>query len=206
LRELRGLCDEAGVLLIADEIWTGIGRCGSWLASVADGAVPDLVCVGKALGGGLPISACIGTPAVMEAWGRHGGSVLHTATHFGAPLSCAVARAVIGALREEGWVDRSGDAGEALIQTLTNAIAASPARGHVAEVRGRGLMVGVALRGGSAQALRVVRSLLRRHVIALTGGVGGDVVTFTPALNVDRSTFKQVAEALVAALEEKACP
>src|SRR5207237_1654166 len=69
LPELRRACDEAGALLVADEIWTGLGRSGSWLASLESGVVPDLICLGKGLGAGLPISACVGKERVMNAWG-----------------------------------------------------------------------------------------------------------------------------------------
>jgi 4-aminobutyrate aminotransferase-like enzyme len=101
LGELRTACDEVGALLIADEIWTGLGRSGSWLASLAarEPVLPDLVCVGKGLGGGLPVSACIGTSEVMRAWEAHGGSAIHTATHFASPLGCAAALATLKEMR-----------------------------------------------------------------------------------------------------------
>ena len=69
LPALRAACDASGALLVCDEIWTGLGRSGSWLASVADGVVPDVVCLGKGLGSGFPISACVGSEHAMAAWG-----------------------------------------------------------------------------------------------------------------------------------------
>ncbi|HEX4445276.1 MAG TPA: aminotransferase class III-fold pyridoxal phosphate-dependent enzyme, partial [Polyangiaceae bacterium] len=98
LPAMREACTRAGALLVCDEIWTGLGRSGAMVASVAAGVVPDLVCLGKGLGAGYPISACIGTDAVMASWGAHGGTTLHTATHFGSPIACAAALATLDAL------------------------------------------------------------------------------------------------------------
>ncbi|MBV9949718.1 MAG: aspartate aminotransferase family protein, partial [Myxococcales bacterium] len=93
LPELRSACDQAGALLVCDEVWTALGRTGDWLASVAAGVVPDVVCLGKGLGSGLPISACIASAEAMAPWGARGGATLHTATHFGSPIACAAALA-----------------------------------------------------------------------------------------------------------------
>ncbi|MGH7436167.1 MAG: aminotransferase class III-fold pyridoxal phosphate-dependent enzyme, partial [Polyangiaceae bacterium] len=104
---LRAACDRAEALLVCDEIWTGLGRSGAWLASLAGGVTPDIVCLGKGLGGGLPVSACVGAARVMSAWGAHGGSTIHTGTHFGAPLACAAALATLDVLEERGLPERA---------------------------------------------------------------------------------------------------
>jgi 4-aminobutyrate aminotransferase/(S)-3-amino-2-methylpropionate transaminase len=196
LPALREECDRFGALLVCDEIWTGLGRGGALLASVDAGVVPDVVCLGKGLGGGLPISACIGSARAMEEWGGHGGTTIHTATHFGAPLACASALATLDALAEEELPVRARDVGARWMETLR---ARTAGRG-VADVRGRGLMVGVALAGGAGEALAVSRRLLARGWIVLTGGASGDVLTLTPPLNIDEALLDAFAVALAEAL------
>jgi len=196
LPALRRACDAAGALLVCDEIWSGLGRSGAWLASLEAGVVPDVVCLGKGLGGGLPVSACVGSERAMRGWAEHGGTTIHTATHFGAPFACAAAIATLRELEDRELVDRSREAGERWLDRLRERMAG---RG-VADVRGRGLMVGVALEGGAARALSVTRSLLGRGWIVLTGGVAGDVLTLTPPLDVDEALLGAFAEALRDAL------
>ena len=198
LRALRELCDARGALLIADEIWTGMGRSGSWLASLDEGVVPDVLCIGKGLGGGHPISACIGSARAMEAWGRNGGSAIHTATHFAAPPACAAALATIEALERGGLVTRAREIGE----RFQGELRARTAGCGVREVRGRGLMVGVELASGASRALAVARALLARGYLVLTGGVRGDVLTLTPALDIDEALLTGFAEALGSSLRE----
>jgi 4-aminobutyrate aminotransferase/(S)-3-amino-2-methylpropionate transaminase len=143
------------------------------------GLVPDLICLGKGLGGGIPVSACVGRARVMDAWGAHGGGAIHTGTHFGSPPSCAAALATLTAIRG-GLMGRAAEIGTAWLDELARAgAAASPAW----TVRGRGLMVGVQL-GDAAEALAVARALLLRGYIVLTGGVRGDVLTLSPPLTI----------------------
>jgi 4-aminobutyrate aminotransferase/(S)-3-amino-2-methylpropionate transaminase len=196
LRALRVACDRAGALLICDEIWTGLGRSGAWLASVDGGVVPDVLCLGKGLGAGLPISACVGSEASMAAWGAHGGSTIHTATHFGAPLACAAALATLDVLEEQRLPDRAHRVGAGWMDVLRE----RTSRLGVTEVRGRGLMVGIALDGGASRALGVTRRLLERGWIVLTGGTGGDVLTLTPPLDIDETLLIAFADALAETL------
>ncbi len=169
LSSLRRLCDEHGALLVADEIWTGLGRSGAWLASVDGGVLPDVVCLGKGLGGGMPVSACLGSARAMGSWGAHGGSTIHTATHFGAPLGCAVALATLEAIDQGHLCERARTAGARWMTRLREATRA----GNVREIRGRGLMVGVRVGGGAGRALALTRRLLERGYIVLTGGIQG---------------------------------
>ena len=192
---LREACDEAHALLVCDEIWTGLGRSGAWLASVDGGVLPDILCLGKGLGGGLPISACIGTEGAMSAWGAHGGGTIHTATHFGAPIACAAAVATLDALEAGGLPERARKLGDRWKERLR----ALPASG-VREVRGRGLMVGVAIAGGGGRAAAVCRRLLESGWIVLTGGVEGDVLTLTPPLDIDEVLLDAFVDALSDAL------
>ena len=195
LPSLHDACRRAGALLVCDEIWTGLGRSGAWLASVEGGTVPDLICLGKGLGAGLPISACIGSAAAMAGWGAHGGTTLHTATHFGAPVGCAAALATLDAIEAGALASRAREVGERWMTRLRAGVAGA----GVVDVRGRGLMVGVALEGGAARALAVSRRLLRAGWIVLTGGAAGDVLTLTPALDVEEALLDAFTEALAVA-------
>jgi 4-aminobutyrate aminotransferase/(S)-3-amino-2-methylpropionate transaminase len=198
LPSLRTACDQAGALLVCDEIWTGLGRSGAWLASVDAGVVPDVVCLGKGLGGGVAISACLGSAPAMQAWAAHGGATVHTATHFGAPLACAAALATLEALEVAHLPERARRAGERWMATLRGRTAG---RG-VAEVRGRGLMIGVALEGGAKRATAVTRRLLERGWIVLTGGMRGDVLTLTPPLDIADHLLDAFSDTLRLALEK----
>src|SRR5207244_13200381 len=109
----RSLTSESDALLVFDEIWSGMGRTGAMLAADHVGVVPDVLCLGKGLGGGVPISACIGKAAMMEHWGKHGGTLVHTATHFGSPPACAAALATIEALRSGDLLGQVTQKGEA---------------------------------------------------------------------------------------------
>ncbi len=196
LPALRSACDRAGALLVCDEIWTGLGRSGAWLASVEAGVVPDLICLGKGLGAGLPISACVGSERSMAPWGAHGGTTIHTATHFGAPLGCAAALATLEALERRGLPGRAADVGARWMSRLRERTAG---RG-VVDVRGRGLMIGVELEGGGARALATSRRLLDRGWIVLTGGVHGEALTLTPPLDIDEALLDAFAGELAGAL------
>jgi acetylornithine/succinyldiaminopimelate/putrescine aminotransferase len=187
LPELRALADEAGALLVVDEIWTGMGRTGSILAS--EPVRPDVLCLGKALGGGVPISACVGTARAMEAWGGHGGSRIHTGTHFGSPPACAAALATIQAVRSLDLPAMARTKGDAWRRELEATC------GDAAKVRGAGMMVGVEL-ADAAKALAAVRALLARGFIVLTGGTAGNTLTLSPSLTIDPSLLSAFAEAL----------
>jgi 4-aminobutyrate aminotransferase/(S)-3-amino-2-methylpropionate transaminase len=188
LPALRVLCDEAGALLVADEVWTGAGRSGALSASVAAGVVPDVLCLGKGLGGGVPVSACVGRAHVMAAWGAHGGSIVHTGTHFGSPAACAAVVATLEELRLRNLPARAVAVGDAFRAELAAQL--GPAR-----VRGRGLMVGVVL-DDAAHALAVARRMLARGYVVLTGGPQGDVLTLSPPLTIAPELLSAAAETL----------
>ncbi len=181
---LRRICDERGLLLILDEVYTGFGRTGRWFACEHWGVVPDLLVVGKALTGGLPFAACIGTDAVMQAWPRSTGEAIHTSTFLGNPVACAAALASISVLRDERLVERSADLGARLVARLREATADHP---NVGEVRGIGSMIGVEMvRGRESRTPapelvgRLVVESLRRGVLVLGGGFYGNVLSLSP--------------------------
>ncbi|HEX8242316.1 MAG TPA: aspartate aminotransferase family protein [Longimicrobium sp.] len=181
---LRRICDERGLLLIFDEIYTGFGRTGRWFACEHWGVTPDVLCVGKGMTGGMPFAACIGTDAVMEAWPKSTGEAIHTSTFLGHPLGCAAALASISVLRDERLVERSAELGGRIQQRLREMTADHP---HVGEVRGLGMMIGIELVRGRASrepapelAGRVVTETLRRGVLTLGGGIHGNVISLSP--------------------------
>jgi ornithine--oxo-acid transaminase len=157
LREVRRICDENTVLLIADEIQSGLARTGPLFALDHDGVRADVYTLGKALGGGiLPVSAVVGNAEVLGLLrpGEHGS------TFGGNPLACAVGRAVIRLLRTGEFQERSRELGEHLHGRLGELVG----RG-VAEVRGRGLWAGVEIAPGGPSARQVSEALLERGVL-----------------------------------------
>jgi 4-aminobutyrate aminotransferase-like enzyme len=196
LRGLREACDRHGALLCVDEIMTGLGRTGAMLACVAQGVRPDLVCLGKALGGGMPVSACVGERRVMAAWGEPGREALHTGTFFGHPLGCAAALAALAVTEEEQLCTRAARAGERLKAALAQHIAGQEA---VVEIRGAGLLVGIEL-AGAGRALSLGRALLERGYIAVPAASDASVVSLTPPLGISDPLIDAFAAATREAL------
>ncbi|MGH7285681.1 MAG: aspartate aminotransferase family protein [Polyangiaceae bacterium] len=197
LADLRALCDETKWLLVADEIFTGMGRSGAISIARKQGVLPDILCLGKGLGAGWPISAMIGRAHAMAAWGEHHGTTIHTATHFGSPPSCAAALAVLDALADAAILGRVDRVGAKLKQELERATAS---RG--AKVRQRGLMIGIDL-GTGARALAVSRALLERGYIVVTGGTHGETLTLTPPFDIAEELLASFAGALGEVLEDE---
>lgn len=194
--ELGTLACDHGALLIADEVWTGMGRSGALLRTVELAAPADLLCIGKGLGGGLPISACIAPEAIMAAWSRE-TEVIHTSTHSGAPLGCAAALATLDAVQREQLDRRAAHLGAKMLTTWADELSRSAA---VVEVRGVGLMLGIEL-DSAARAQATARALLERGYLVLTGGETGNVLTLTPALNVAEELLAGLGAALAEVLE-----
>lgn len=197
LRELRRICTERGALMIVDEIFTGFGRTGRWFAIEDDRVLPDILCVGKALGSGMPVSAAIGRAEVMDAWPLSTGESLHTSTYLGNPLGCAAALATIEELERRDLPNRAGRLGNAMFSRLQ----ALRSRRCVTGVRGRGLLHAVEL-DGAERAQRVVRCALRNGVIFLQSGVAGNVVTISPPLVIEPPQLDRSIEVLQTAIEE----
>jgi 4-aminobutyrate aminotransferase-like enzyme len=194
--DLRALCDRSGVLLIADEVFTGWGRTGDWFACDHESVVPDILCIGKAMGGGFPISACVARPHVMAAWGESTGEALHTSTFLGSPLGCAAALAAIGEMEARALPERARTVGAYFKDRLIELAASHP--GQLAEVRGRGLMLGLRFHR-SETALRLVYDLLARGIIVLPAGAG-DVLEFVPPLVIETKQIDWAVSQMDAAL------
>ena len=118
---LRKLCDEHGALLILDEIYTGFGRTGKWFACEHSGVIPDLICLGKALTGGFPLSACVGRADIMDAaWPVSTGEAIHTSTFLGHPVGCAMALAQIKEIEKLKLPEHSAELGKFLLDALAS--------------------------------------------------------------------------------------
>ena len=186
LAGLRELCSATGTLLILDEIFTGWGRTGKWFACQFDGVVPDILCVGKAMGGGLPISACVASKPLMAVWGESTGEALHTSTFLGNPLACAAGLAALSVLEDDNLPERAAAIGKLFADGLRGLQAAFP--GRIADVRGRGLMLGLEM-ASPGLALSLVPAALRQGLILLPAG-DGRVLEFVPPLVI---TENQIA-------------
>lgn len=178
LRMLRRICDSEKILLILDEIFTGLNRTGQLFACDHSKVVPDMICVGKALTGGFPLSACIGRATVMDAWPESTGEALHTSTFLGNPLGCAMA---LAALEEHSrpevslHVQERGRKLRAALNTLR-----SPDLRHV---RGVGLLQGVEFET-SRETLEMMRRGLRDGMILLPDSPRADVLALTPPFGI----------------------
>jgi 4-aminobutyrate aminotransferase-like enzyme len=195
---LRQVCDEEGALLILDEIYTGFGRTGAWFACEHSAVVPDLICLGKALTGGFPLSACVGRADWMDAaWPESGGEAIHTSTFLGHPVGCAMALAQMNEMRRLRLPERSRRLGDWLLGEL-KAMASPNLKLHA---RGAGLMAGLELqrRNGSpatAEALGVIKRLLHRGFVLLPEGEHSNVISFTPPLTITQAQLRQAVRAL----------
>jgi len=200
LPRLRRLCDELHALLILDEIYTGFGRTGRWFACEHSGTVPDVICLGKALTGGFPLSACVGRTELMDAaWPPSRGEAIHTSTFLGHPVGCAMALAQIKEIQARNLVPRSAALGKLLLASLAT-LDPRPSALDLAP-RGLGLLTGleVCLPDGApatAAALKLIKAMLRRGFILLPEGEHSNVIGFTPPLTISPSQLRAAVSAL----------
>lgn len=203
LTGLAELCRDNDLVLILDEIFTGFGRTGKRFAMEHAGIEPDIVCLGKGMSGGFPLSAAVGTPRVMDAWGASQGESIHTGTFLGNPMGCAVGLKAIELLERERYEEVSARLGEHLLEHLRRLQRRFPDR--IGDVRGRGLMVGAELvrtahgkEPDGALALALMRRMLEKGVLLLPSGVWGQVLSFTPPFVITRDEIDE----MIALLEE----
>ena len=197
---LRHLCDEHGALLILDEIYTGFGRTGKWFACEHSETVPDLICLGKALTGGFPLSVCVGRADLMDqAWPASSGEAIHTSTFLGHPVGCAMALAQIKEIRSLRLVERSARLGSQLLARLSKLAARNPNAGI--EARGAGLLAGLEFRTvkslpATQRALAMIKALLHRGFIFLPEGEFANVISFTPPLTISKSQLDSAVKTI----------
>jgi 4-aminobutyrate aminotransferase len=195
---LRALCDEHGIVLIADEIQTGFGRTGKMFAMEHLGVLPDLMTIAKSLAGGLPLSAVTGRAEIMDAPapGGLGG------TYAGNPLAIAAAHAVIDVMRDERLPERGQRLGDRLKHVLEGLRAEVP---QIADVRGLGAMVAVEFNQAGSNTpdpdftKKVQAEALKLGLILLTCGVNANVIRFLFPLTVPEPVFDEAMEILRAA-------
>ena len=179
LKQISEICKKNNVLLIADEIQTGLGRTGKLFASQHEDVRPDVVIVGKALSGGFyPISAVLADKPILGLFqpGEHGS------TFGGNPLAAAIARASLRVIREEKLSERSHELGTYFVEQLAEI--PSP---HVKEVRGRGLLIGVELKPEAGGARRFCEALQMKGILAKE--THENVIRFAPPLVIDKQTI-----------------
>jgi putrescine aminotransferase len=189
---LRRICDERGVLLIADEVQTGMGRTGKMFACDHEGVSPDILTMAKALGGGvMPIGATLATTAVCDkVFGTN--PLLHTSTFGGNPLACAAGIAALEVIAEENLADRAAERGERLMAGLRSVQEQTP--GVVKEVRGMGLMVGVEFFLEDAAGL-VMNQMAGHGIIAAYTLNNPCVIRMEPPLIVTEPEIDRAVEA-----------
>jgi putrescine aminotransferase len=203
LPAVRRLCDEYHALLIFDEVQTGMGRTGRMFACEHYGVQPDILCLAKALGGGvMPIGATIATEAVFSS--LFDNPFLHTTTFGGNPLACAAALATIDTLIEERLPERAAEMGEYMLAGLRRAV-----RGHedlVVDVRGKGLLIALEF-ASDAVGFAASKYLFERGVLVAGTLVNALTVRVEPPLTIERAqadrVFAVLAEALAAMKRER---
>ncbi len=187
LRGVRSLCDAHGALFAADEVQSGMGRCGAWLATSDAGVVPDVVALAKALGGGFPIGALVSRADIAFEPGDH------ASTFGGGPLAASVALAVIDVIEREGLLAHALEIGSYLSAAVRDA---APS-GAIVAARGRGCLWGFELAEG-VDAGAVAGAMLTGRVLCSTAGPG--VIRMSPPLNTTPADCDRAANALAAAL------
>ncbi len=193
LPRLKTICERNGTLLIADEVQTGIGRTGEWLACEESGVQPDIVTIAKALGNGFPIAAAVTNRQLANSYRRPGAS-----TFGGNPVSAAAALAVLEYHERESLAQRSRESGEFLMAELRSRLENHP---HVSGIRGRGLMIGVEIQSEDGQpdgdlTGRLLEKLKDAGFLLGRTGINRNVLTLMPPLVIDRSSLVTLIEGL----------
>jgi 4-aminobutyrate aminotransferase len=194
LRGLRALCDEHGIVLIADEVQTGFARTGRMWAFEESGIVPDVVVLAKAIANGLPLSAIVASRDLMERWGKSA----HGSTYGGNPVACAAGIAVLETIAADGLVANAAARGTELRDGLDRIAAEEP---RIGDVRGRGLMVGVEFvtdresrTPDPALAKAAIAKAADLGLLVLTCGVFGNVVRWIPPIDASSAEISEAVE------------
>jgi 4-aminobutyrate aminotransferase-like enzyme len=192
LKLLRQQCDKHNAILIFDEILTGFGRTGNWFACEDESVFPDLICLGKALTNGFPLSVCVGKAEVMDrAWPKSEGEAIHTSTFLGHPVGCAMALAQLRELKEKKLITQASRIGKKLEQLCKK----FPIPG--ARFVGKGLLAGLAFdESEGPRVFAVMKKMLQRGYILLPAGEHGNVIALTPAFTITEKQLERTLRAL----------
>lgn len=200
LPRLAEYCQEHGILFVADEVQTGLGRTGRWFGIEHEGIVPDLVTTAKSLGGGLPLGAVTGRAEVMES--VHVGGL--GGTFGGNPVACAAALAVLDGIERDGLLERAEEIGELALDRLTQMQQRFPLIG---DVRGRGAMVAMELvedretkQPAKHEASALTEECYRQGVIVLKAGTYDNVIRLLPPLTIEKGLLQEGLDVLEKAL------
>lgn len=179
MQGLRKLCDQYGVLLIVDEVQTGLGRTGKWFASEHFGIVPDIMTLAKGIASGFTLGVCLAKREIMEKWspGAHGS------TFGGNPVNCAAAIATIQVIKQQKLVQNAEKLGKYLKDKL---LKLQQKYDVIKEVRGLGLMIGVDF-GDSKIVKKIMNKCLEMGLVLVSTGADGTVIRFIPPLIVKKS-------------------
>ena len=180
LAALREICDRHGILLIFDEVQSGMGRTGRWFASEIAAVVPDILTVAKGIASGFPLSAVVARKEIMEQWpcGAHG------TTFGGNPVSCAASRATIEVIRDESLLEKASSKGAMVLDRLRELSVRQPVIG---QVRGYGFMIGIEFvtpegAPDAASCEKVINHCLDNGVILIRCGTEHNIIRFIPPL------------------------
>jgi len=189
---LREICDEYDVLLIADEVQTGMGRTGKLFGVDHWNVVPDIMCLGKAIGGGvMPLSAFISTPEIWKVLEKN--PFLHSSTFGGNPLACAAGIAAIHVTLSEDLPGKAAEAGAYFLQGLRDVQSRFPE--VMVDVRGKGLLIGVEF-SSTEFGYSVAAGLFRRGVLVAGTLINAKTLRFEPALFITKKQMDEVLEHL----------
>jgi 4-aminobutyrate aminotransferase len=201
LAGLQALCRRYGILLLLDEIKIGMGRTGRWWGFEHEGVVPDLVAIGKALGGGMPMSAVVGRKDVLDA-----GTAINMYSTAGYPVGCAAALATIDVIESEGLVQHAAEIGGYLLESLRQL---QPSHHLIGDVRGLGCILGLELvrdhETRAPAALETAKTVFRcfeNGLLLFYGGLYSNVLEFTPPLTLTRADVDQGVEIIDRSLSD----
>lgn len=192
LRELKETLASNGCLLIYDEVYTGFGRAGRMFQ--AEIIQPDILCLAKALGGGMPMACIASTPEILSHWPQNTGEALHTGTYFGHGLSCLVADKTLEIIERDNLSARAHDLGLKLKRFLK----ASEA---LKEARVVGLMCALDL-GYDGKGVQLANTLRAKGIIAVAGGASGECLNIIPALNICEDLLFETMEVIMKTTNE----
>jgi 4-aminobutyrate aminotransferase / (S)-3-amino-2-methylpropionate transaminase / 5-aminovalerate transaminase len=188
LKQLEHLCQQHEILLLLDEIFTGFYRTGYWWACTKEGVVPDILCMGKSIANGVPLSACCGKESVMQSWGKSTGEAIHTSTFLGNPLAMAAGCAVIEELHNlEDTIHSRGKDLQRLLLSI------SEQADWIGDVRGSGMMWGIECidpvtdeaKPDGKRAQYIMQQCLKRGILVLTSSKMGQVLSLTPPFVIE---------------------
>jgi len=185
LEDLANFAHAHKALLVLDEIFTGFGRIGC--VTSAELIDADILCFGKAIGGGFPVSACFAKEHVMDSWPKSKGEAIHTGTFFGHPFTVAVGRRTLEQIQKLKLADRATELGDYVQKWLKTTIGDHP---KVKAIRGQGLMIGIEFRE-TGFAARLMDELREKGVVVLPSGEKGSVLSLTPALNIPKEIIEE---------------